>query len=144
MVGTKASRTRLNIIGAMNLDDIGNTITAKYETINSQSIINHLKLLRENYGPKGTIHFIVDRAPYHRSDEVVKEAKKLNIKLFLLPAYSPNLNPIERLWKVMNEQVRNNRLFKSAKDFREEIDRFFRDILPKIGSSLSRRIVTFR
>ena len=54
--------------------------------------------------------------------------------------YSPNLNPIERLWKVMNEQVRNNRFFKSAKDFRSEINRFFEEILPGIGDSLSSRI----
>jgi transposase len=46
----------------------------------------------------------------------------LNIKLHFLPPYSPNLNPIKRLWKVMNEKVRNNRLFD--------------DILPDIGHEL--------
>ena len=69
-----------------------------------------------------------------------KSLKKLNIKLKYLPAYSPNLNPIERLWKVMSECVRNNRFFKSSKDFRSEIDRFFNEILPQIGASLGRRI----
>jgi transposase len=28
----------------------------------------------------------------------------------------PNLNPIERLWKVMNEHVRNNKYFATAKN----------------------------
>ncbi|CDG22371.1 protein of unknown function [Xenorhabdus poinarii G6] len=28
-----------------------------------------------------------------------------------LPPYSPNLNPIERLWKYANEQIRNNVYF---------------------------------
>jgi transposase len=37
---------------------------------------------------------------------VVEKAKELNIKLHYLPPYSPNLNPIERLWKVMNEHAR--------------------------------------
>jgi transposase len=60
------------------------------------------------YQSDGRIHLILDRAGYHRSGDVKKEAKKLNIKPHYLPAYSPNLNPIERLWKVMNEQVRNN------------------------------------
>jgi transposase len=139
-VGTTASRTRLNIIGALKLDDIGNAIIDKYETINAESIIKHLCLLREKNGPKGTIYLIADQAPYHRAESVADAAEKLNIKIMLLPPYSPNLNPIERLWKVMNEYVRNNRFFKSAKDFRKEIDCFFKDKLPKIGASLGKRI----
>lgn len=76
------------------------------------------------------------QAPYHRSEAVEKEANKLDIVLKFLPPYSPNLNPIERLWKVMNEKVRNNRFFKSAKDFKEKIDEFFKQTLPKIGGGL--------
>jgi transposase len=139
-IGTTASRTRLNIIGALKLDDIGNTIIDKYDTINADSIIKHLHLLREKNGPKGIIHLIVDQAPYHRADIVAKAAEELNIKLAFLPPYSPNLNPIERLWKVMNEKVRNNRFFKSAKDFKEAIDKFFKTTLPEIGASLRCRI----
>ena len=137
---TTASRTRVNIIGALRLDDIRNTVSEQYETINAQSIINHLRLVRKQHGDKGTIFFILDRAPYHRAEAVVQEAQKLNITLEHLPPYSPNLNPIERLWKVMNEQVRNNRFFKSPKDFRSEIERFFKQILPDIGDTLTGRI----
>ena len=54
--------------------------------------------------------------------------------------YSPNLNPIERLWKVMNERVRNNCFFKGAKDFKEAINRFFDVILPRMGNTLDGRI----
>ena len=71
---------------------------------------------------------------------MIKVAEELNIKRLLLPAYSPTLNPIERLWKVMNEKVRNNCFFKSAKDFKRNIDDFFQITLPNIGSSLSTRI----
>jgi transposase len=71
---------------------------------------------------------------------VAEQASKLNIKLHFLPPYSPNLNPIERLWKVMNEQVRNNRFFIGAKDFKAAINGFFDSILPKIGNDLDGRI----
>lgn len=64
----------------------------------------------------------------------------LNIELYYFPPYSPNLNPIERLWKVMNEKVRNNRYFTSPKGFREEIRRFFNEILPKLAGTLAYRI----
>jgi hypothetical protein len=40
----------------------------------------------------------------------------------------------------MNEHVRNNRFFKSAKDFKKEIDCFFKEKLPNIGVSLGKRI----
>ena len=83
---------------------------------------------------------ILDQAPYHRAETVLNEANKLNIVLKFLPPYSPNLNPIERLWKVMNERVRNNRFFKSAKDFKHKIDELFIKTLPGIGNDLSQRI----
>ncbi len=86
------------------------------------------------------MHLILDKAGYHCSKAVAEYAEKHHIKLHFLPPYSPNLNPIERLWKVMNEKVRNNRFFKSAKDFKEAINSFFDDILPSIGNSLDRRI----
>ena len=35
-------------------------------------------------------------------------AARLGIKLLHLLRYSPNLNLIERAWKVRNEQVRDN------------------------------------
>jgi hypothetical protein len=40
----------------------------------------------------------------------------------------------------MNEKVRNNRFFKGAKDFKEAINSFFDDVLPKIGKDLDGRI----
>ena len=68
------------------------------------------------------------------------EALKRNIVLHYLPPYSPNLNPIERLWKVMNENVRNNVFFTSAKHFRDSISEFFDTTILKIGQSLRGRI----
>ncbi|MNL54747.1 hypothetical protein D3C87_1781030 [compost metagenome] len=86
------------------------------------------------------VHIILDGAGYHRSELVKDWAYVMNIELHYLPPYSPNLNPIERLWKVMNEAVRNNRYFSSASEFRQEIRRFFSEILPEIAGALSRRI----
>lgn len=138
-VGTTASRTRLNIVGAIQLGHITETITSQYETINAESIIDFLGKIRSQYSSK-TVHLILDRSGYHRASLVAKTAGTLNIKLHFLPAYSPNLNPIERLWKVMNEQARNNRFFKGAKDFKEAINDFFDEILPRIGNDLHGRI----
>lgn len=140
VVGTTASRTRINLVGAIQLGHLEDTITAQYDTINGESITDFLNRLRERFNESKTIHLILDRSGYHRSEMVAKAAEKLNIELHFLPAYSPNLNPIERLWKVMNEHSRNNRFFKTAKEFKDSIRLFFELTLPGIGASLDNRI----
>ena len=40
----------------------------------------------------------------------------------------------------MNEYVRNNRFFKSAKEFREQIFGFLNDTFPQISEELKARI----
>jgi len=60
--------------------------------------------------------------------------------LHILPPYSPKLNPIERLWKVMNEEVRNNIVFKSFKDFKSKIIAFLGDKWDTIKHDFSSRI----
>jgi len=40
----------------------------------------------------------------------------------------------------MNEYVRNNKYFATAKEFRDKIDEFFSQTLPKIGGILASRI----
>ena len=139
-IKTTGSRTRINIIGAVRLGHIAQAVTSQYDTVNGESIIKFMRLLRSKHTSKGTINLIVDGAGYHKSQVVRDEADILNIKLHYLPPYSPNLNPIERLWKVMNEKVRNNRCFHSAKEFRQQINHFLNDILPEIGDSLDNRI----
>ena len=138
-VATTASRTRLNIVGALQLGAVAKTTTKQYDTVNAESITDFMEKLRSQYGSK-TIHLILDRSGYHRAELVAKTAVSLNIKLHFLPPYSPNLNPIERLWKVMNERVRNNRFFRSTKEFKWIITDFFETTLPKIGHQLNERI----
>lgn len=67
-------------------------------------------------------------------------AKVLNIELHYLPPYSPNLNPIERRWKVMNEHVRNNVYFPSNTSCTSAIKKFFDLMLPEVAGSLVSRI----
>ena len=64
----------------------------------------------------------------------------LNIELHYLPPYNPNLNPIERLWKVRHEYARNNVYFPTEAPFKDAIDTFFDVTLPEVTSSLMSRI----
>lgn len=139
-IETTGSRTRLNLVGAIRLGHLTDTIVEQYETVNGDSIVDFLKKTRKRYCSSGTINLVLDGAGYHRSGLVVDEAKKLNIILHYLPPYSPNLNPIERLWKVMNEYARNSQYFSTTKKFRASIEKFFKITLPDIADSLNSRI----
>jgi len=140
VINTTGSRTRLNIVGAIELGNLSGAVFDDYQTVNAQSIVAFFEKLRTAYPSMSTIHLVLDGAGYHRSSDVVAQAEKLNIKLHYLPAYSPNLNPIERLWKVMNEHARNNRYFAKPKEFRDSIQHFLEVTLPEIGASLTSRI----
>lgn len=140
VIETTGSRTRLNIIGALNLSDISNTIVSYNDTINKESIARFLMGLREHYPLEQRIHLILDGAAYHRANLVKDVAWIYNIQLHYLPPYSPNLNPIERLWKVMNEQARNDVYFATKRDFVSAIKNFFSNTLPQIAGSLVTRL----
>ena len=140
-VKTTGSRTRLNIMGALNLKALTSPLICEYKTINEYNVslfLNEIRKVYPDYNQK--IHVILDGAGYHRSQLVEDWAEVVNIRLHYLPPYSPNLNPIERMWKLMNEHARNNRYFSSTREFREAISVFFNQTLPDIADSLTSRI----
>lgn len=138
-IKTIASRSRVNYFGSINLETMSMTI-GSHETINSDSMEAHFKMLRDKYPKSPWIHLILDQGSYNKSEQTAQAAKKYRIKLHFLPTYSPNLNPIERVWKVMNEYVRNNVAFTSKTEFEEALDAFFNSTWDKIACSLKSRI----
>lgn len=139
LIATTASRTRVNVIGAIELSTL-KVVNSLVETVNAQTVGEFFHQLRQAYPTAQKIRVILDCAGYHRSSALKSVAESLNIQLHYLPPYSPNLNPIERLWKVMNETTRNNVIFTSAEQFRQAISGFFDKTLPLIKDSLRSRI----
>ena len=138
-IAQTASRTRVNVMGAIELASMKVTSCCP-ESVNTQTTVAFFDQLKASYPEASTLHVILDQAGYHRSQETQNAAKEKGIMLHYLPPYSPNLNPIERLWKVMHEQVRNNVFFASAKAFRSAIARFFEEEILIIKNSLRNRI----
>ena len=73
-------------------------------------------------------------------DALRKPPPHKKFELHILPPYSPNLNPIERVWRVMNENVRNNVVFLSFQEFKTAILNFFDDEWNDISNGLRKRI----
>ncbi len=72
----------------------------------------------------GAVVIIWDGAPWHRAKCVQAAADELDFTLIALSAYSPDLNPIEGLWKWMREEVTRHhchdsmrQLFDACKEF---------------------------
>ena len=96
--------------------------------------------LKKEYPKAPKIHLILDNGPYNTSAATKEAAIKHGIVLHFLPPYSPNLNPIERIWKIMNEHARNNRFFKTAKEFKRAINGFFEVTWPSISLTMISRV----
>lgn len=138
-IATAPARTRMNIVGGLNLMTM-TLVTKGYDTINSSSLSDYLLCIKSAYPCASNIHLISDQSSYNTAIATQEAAKKLGITMHYLPPYSPNLNPIERVWKVMNEEARNNRYFASAKAFREKIEHFFTVRWMEIALSMKSRI----
>ena len=129
-IPTNGSQRRLNILGALDLEDMA-IHTQEYETINADAIIAFLSYLLSIL-PGLVLHIILDQARYHTCAAVEEwAAKNPRIKLHFLPAYSPNLNTIERVWKIMHEHTVNNAYSPTFKTFTEKIRCFFTYTFPK-------------
>ena len=138
-IQTTASKTRINLFGSISLETMNMTVGA-YETIDSVAIGQHFQKLRQKYPKASRIHLILDQGSYNTSKQTKESAKNQGIILHYLPVYSPNLNPIERLWKIMNEYTRNNRYFQTATEFKTVIMNFFEVTWDKIAFSMIDRI----
>lgn len=126
-IATTGRQYRLNFMGGICLN--GHTIIYEQaERINEHSIQSFLYRLRKRHPGRYKVHIIWDNAGYHCSKQVQKFAQELGVEIHYLPPYSPNLNPIERLWKIMHEHVTYNRYYETFSDFTEAMRHFFRHI----------------
>jgi len=76
----------------------------------------HLAWLSRDVGPHRHAVLVLDQAGWHKSNELkVPE----NITLLFLPPYSPELNPVERLWLWMREHLLSNRRYDDEEALKE-------------------------
>jgi transposase len=107
LAGMGSGRKRLNILGAYCPDDheyIDYRLTR--DNINGEQFVNFLRLLRSMHPETERFILYVDGARYYDSP-VVKEWLKRHPEFHLsrIPAYSPNVNLIERMWKFLRAKA---------------------------------------
>lgn len=105
--------------------DTQEVVTIESESINAQSTIVLYEKLQKKHPDKETIYIFRDNARYYANAEVRKYLETSRIKEIPLPPYSPNLNPIERLWLFMKKNLLYSHYYEHFSDFKEVIRKFF-------------------
>jgi transposase len=111
-VGVGGGRKRLNILGAFCPDDheyLDRRSTD--ENLTAQSVIALFTLMMSKHPETKHFRIYLDNVRYQHAKvlmewiEQTKKDKGVTFDLKHLPAYSPNLNLIERLWKFMRKEA---------------------------------------
>jgi transposase len=123
-VPSNTGRRRLNINGAIDLERL-QPVVRYDDTIDAASTIALFDQILLTYAYATCIYIICDNARYYRSKAVQAYLQDSRIKLVFLPAYAPNLNLIERLWKFFKKQVLYNRYYETFGGFRTACEDFF-------------------
>jgi hypothetical protein len=65
---------------------------------------------------------LIDNAPWHRGKPIDEAlADYPHLEFYRLPSYSPQLNVIERFWKLLRRRATHNRLFESLAELRRSL-----------------------
>ena len=121
-------RNTLKIFGTIEL------ISARFlyhfqEVFNAKTYIQYLENVLRSYFPQ-KVFLIQDNASYHK-DRTVWEwfgSHRSQIEVFNLPAYSPELNALERVWRHTRLYGAHNRYFTTQQELRSTLTSTFRSI----------------
>jgi transposase len=94
-----------------------------YARANGEHTTDVLHRLRAEF-PSDTLILIWDGAPYHRAKAVRAAAASLGITLLPLPGYSPDLMPVEALWRWLREDVTYHHCHATADDLTRRVAAF--------------------
>ena len=105
MVLQEPTRKGISVFGAVDPSSgiLGTEITEKYNAITFREFLMSISPV------SGEVHMILDNAKYHHAN-LLKEFLDANPHIILefLPPYSPELNTIERVWKVIRSKGTHN------------------------------------
>ena len=117
------------------IPDTGELFVATPETFNYETTIASIReFLKAKPLPEGKHHVLVmDNAPWHKKTlrliETEKRAEYSDISekltFLMLPPYSPDLNPIEQVWRITRRENTHNTFFSTLTALKETVDTAF-------------------
>ena len=95
---------------------------------NTEMMQLHLNAISSQVGPHRHVVLVLDNAGWHGSKRLqVPE----NITLLPLPAYCPELNPIERLWHWLKEHEFSNRIYPNPETLLDAVADMWNTLTPQ-------------
>ncbi len=130
-------RQRFDVLGAWN------AVARELITITNTTVVNTdtmCDLLRAvaACGLTGPVTLVLDNARYQRNAIVMGLAAESKIVLLFLPSYSPNLNPIERLWRFTKRKAAYGRYHPTFAHFRAAVQ----DVLDRVPTTHAGKLAT--
>jgi transposase len=101
------TRKSMALFGAVNLRS-GSLVTLLTSPFNAESFGAYLRQLARHRDRRRRNVIILDNAGYHASGQCPSE-----FTLDYLPPYSPELNPVERVWKLLRRLRIHNQYFET-------------------------------
>jgi transposase len=123
MVNTVKDRRSKTIFGALNIRT-SRFYWKQAPKGNSQQFIQFLNQLHQS-NPHKKLMIILDNGSIHKSKKVQEFITKRDwIKLFFLPPYSPEYNPIERFWQWLKLKIYGCKSFINMEELVQKIRKF--------------------
>jgi transposase len=124
-----SSRQRLNILGAYNPRTMELIHCTDERNVDAVKVIEFFEQILRQFPNAHSVVLIMDNAPYFKARAVrswLDDHPKLIC--WFLPTYSPNLNLIERFWRLAKEKLVNSIYYKQYKTFRCNVFRFLNHV----------------
>ena len=132
------TRKSVACFGAVNVGT-GKLCSALESKFNAITFGRFLRLLLRHRSKGKRMVIVLDNAKYHHARllEPWLERHKDVLTLLFLPPYSPELNPIERVWKLARRLATHNRYFATLDSLIEAVSERF-SLWAKANRQLSR------
>lgn len=107
----------------------GSLYSLAFDGFDSDTFIYYLRWLLRVLKTKKKIVLVLDNASSHKSHKVIEFVAKhqKRLELLYLPSYSPDLNPIERVWKHLRYHVTHNVYFETLEALENAIISYLKE-----------------
>ena len=115
------------------IPETGQLFTVKPDWFNFETTIAAIRQFIASVNPEGgkKICLVMDNAPWHKKAKRLIETEdeyadiREAITLIPMPPYSPDLNPIEQVWRVTRREKTHNRYWSGLPSLIEVLDEWF-------------------
>lgn len=101
--------------------------------VNTATMNAFLRILSREIDANDHVVLVLDQAGWHRSRKLQVPS---NITLLFLPPYSPELNPVERLWAYMKSHYLSNRAYADYQALLDAGTNAYRSLTPELIRSI--------